>query len=152
MAAPRARACCSPGKWPWQGGARTINEAPPPSQPVRETRRPCCSLPDAGELQGAALTRMALQTLAQFTFVPHTLLDFIRDHVIPCLDNPDPSIRKAAVVAACHGIEDHVTFRRRNGRRLHSSELRIVDKVRRVWCRQWSQTRRDLVNGARCIF
>lgn len=103
---------------------------------------PFLSTPDAGELQGAALTRMALQTLAQFTFVPHTLLDFIRDHVIPCLDNPDPSIRKAAVVAACHGIEDHVTYRRRNGRRLHSSELRIVDKVWGARCRSWTLTRR----------
>ncbi|KAL6771425.1 TOR1 [Auxenochlorella protothecoides x Auxenochlorella symbiontica] len=82
-----------------------------------------------GELQGQALTRMALQTFAQFRFAPHSLLEFIRDHVVPCLDNGEASIRRAAVLAACHGVEDHVEYGRRDGRRIHSSQLRIVDKI-----------------------
>ena len=54
----------------------------------------------AGELQGAALTRLALQTLGSFDFGSMRLLDFVRDHVTLFLDDPDVSVRRAAAAAA----------------------------------------------------
>ena len=54
----------------------------------------------AGELQGAALTRLALQTLVSFDFGSARLLDFVRDHVTPYLDDADVSVRRAAAAAA----------------------------------------------------
>ena len=57
-------------------------------------------LSSAGELQGAALTRLALQTLGSFDFGSMRLLDFVRDHVTPFLDDPDVSVRRAAAAAA----------------------------------------------------
>ncbi|BDA44527.1 Serine/threonine-protein kinase TOR [Coccomyxa sp. Obi] len=53
-----------------------------------------------GELQGAALTRLALQTLVSFDFGSARLLDFVRDHVTPYLDDADVSVRRAAAAAA----------------------------------------------------
>jgi FKBP12-rapamycin complex-associated protein len=55
---------------------------------------------NAGELQGAALTRLALQTLVSFDFGSARLLDFVRDHVTPYLDDSDVSVRRAAAAAA----------------------------------------------------
>ena len=55
---------------------------------------------DAGELQGAALTRLALQTLGSFDFGSMRLLDFVRDHVTLFLDDPDVSVRRAAAAAS----------------------------------------------------
>lgn len=54
----------------------------------------------AGELQGASLTRLALQTLVSFDFGSARLLDFVRDHVTPYLDDADVSVRRAAAAAA----------------------------------------------------
>ncbi len=54
----------------------------------------------AGELQGAALTRLALQTLVSFDFGSARLLDFVRDHVTPYLDDADVSVRRASAAAA----------------------------------------------------
>ena len=56
----------------------------------------CC----AGELQGAALTRLTLQTLGSFDFGSTRLLEFVRDHVTPYLDDGDVCVRKAAAAAA----------------------------------------------------
>ena len=83
----------------------------------------------AGELQGSALTRLALHTLGSFSWVPHPLLDFVRDHVTPYLDDHDSTIRRSAAVAACHVLEQHVQYSRRPGGRLPASEQRAVDKV-----------------------
>lgn len=86
----------------------------------------------SGELQGSALTRLALHTLGSFSWVPHPLLDFVRDHVAPYLDDNDSGIRRAAAVAAVHVLEQHVRHSRRPGGRLPASEQRAVDKVRRA--------------------
>ena len=86
----------------------------------------------AGELQGSTLTRLALQTLGTFSWTPHPLLGFVRDHVTPFLDDNDGAVRRAAAVAACHVLEQHVQHSRRPGGRLPASEQRAVDKVGRV--------------------
>lgn len=88
----------------------------------------------AGELQGAALTRLALGTLGSFSWTPHHLLDFVRDHVTPYLDDNDSATRRAAAVAAVHVLEQHVQYARRPGGRLPASEQRAVDKVCGVGC------------------
>jgi hypothetical protein len=82
-----------------------------------------------GELQGAALTRLALHTLGGFAWHPHRLLDFVRDAVTPHLDDGDSAVRRAAAVAACHVLEQHVRHARRPAARLPASEQRAVDKV-----------------------
>ena len=89
-----------------------------------------------GELQGAALTRLALQTLGGFNLVPHQLLDFVRDYVVPYLDDNDASLRRAAALAACHVLEEHVQHTMQPGRRLASHDQRAVDKVRAGWLGQ----------------
>lgn len=86
----------------------------------------------AGELQGGALTRLALHTLGGFSWTPHHLLDFVRDQVTPYLDDNDGAVRRAAAVASCHVLEQHVQYSRRPGGRLPASEQRAVDKVGRV--------------------
>lgn len=83
----------------------------------------------AGELQGPMLTRLALHTLGSFSWTPHQLLDFVRDHVAPFLDDNDSGTRRAAAVAACHVLEQHVQHSRRPGGRMPASEQRAVDKV-----------------------
>ena len=83
----------------------------------------------AGELQGAAMTRLALATLGSFSFVPYPLLDFVRDYVLPYLDDNDAAIRKAAALAACHVVEQHVLYSRRPGGKIPSAEHRAIDKV-----------------------
>jgi hypothetical protein len=83
-----------------------------------------------GELQGSALTRLALHTLGGFSWTPHHLLDFVRDHVTPYLDDNDGAVRRAAAVAACHVLEQHVQYSRRPGGRLPAAEQRAVDKAR----------------------
>jgi FKBP12-rapamycin complex-associated protein len=58
----------------------------------------CCAW--TGELQGAALTRLALQTLGSFDFGSTRLLEFVRDHVTPYLDDASVTVRRAAAAAA----------------------------------------------------
>lgn len=53
-----------------------------------------------GELHGAPLTRLALETLGGFNLGTAPLLPFAAEHVLPYLDEPDVSIRKAAALAA----------------------------------------------------
>lgn len=67
---------------------------PLPSQPSAPVSPP--PLSTAGELQGPGLTRLALSTLGTFNLVPHPLLEFVRDHVTPFLDDNDPAIRRAS--------------------------------------------------------
>nr|ABB13529.1 target of rapamycin kinase [Chlamydomonas reinhardtii] len=55
----------------------------------------------AGELQGNALTKLALQTLGTFDLGGIQLLEFMRDHILAYTDDPDKEIRQAAVLAAC---------------------------------------------------
>ncbi|KAK9806315.1 hypothetical protein WJX72_010074 [[Myrmecia] bisecta] len=62
-----------------------------------------------GELQGAALVRLALATLGSFDFGLHSLLEFVRDHILNYLDDNDVSIRRAAALAAAQVLQRHVT-------------------------------------------
>ena len=77
--------------------------------------------------------------------MPHPLLEFVRDHVVPFLDDNDPAIRRAAALAACRVLEAFVRHVQavprggggtrggsgtRDGRRLTTAQHRIVDKVR----------------------
>ena len=62
----------------------------------------------AGELQGTALTRLALQTLGGFDFGPARLLEFVRNHVMAYLDDADVSIRRAAALASTQVLQGHV--------------------------------------------
>jgi len=82
-----------------------------------------------GDLQGPPLTRLALQTLGNFSLAPHPLLDFVRDHVVPFLDDPEPPTRRAAVLATCHIIERHVQHAKTVGLRIPSSQRRAIDMV-----------------------
>ncbi|PNW79096.1 hypothetical protein CHLRE_09g400553v5 [Chlamydomonas reinhardtii] len=61
----------------------------------------------AGELQGNALTKLALQTLGTFDLGGIQLLEFMRDHILAYTDDPDKEIRQAAVLAACRVLERH---------------------------------------------
>ncbi|KAL4435039.1 hypothetical protein ABPG77_003864 [Micractinium sp. CCAP 211/92] len=103
---------------------RPFNPATPPAT-VAALQQALSS----GELQGSALTRLALHTLGSFSWVPHPLLDFVRDHVAPYLDDNDSGTRRAAAVAAVHVLEQHVRHSRRPGGRLPASEQRCVDKT-----------------------
>lgn len=77
-----------------------------------------------------AQVRLALATLATFDLSPHPLLGFVRDYVLPYLDDNDPAVRRAAALAACHVVELHVHCGGgRPDARLPSSEHRAVDKV-----------------------
>ena len=112
---------------------RPFNPATPPATVAALQHALAC-----GELQGAALTRLALHTLGSFSLAQFQLLDFVRDHVAPYLDDNDSmAIRRAAAVAACHVLEQHVRSSRRPGGRLPASEQRAVDKVGdgRLGCR-----------------
>ncbi len=82
-----------------------------------------------GELQGTALTRLALQTLGSFNLSPHPLLDFLRDHVMPYLEDNDNSIRRATALAACHVLEEYVKYAQRPGGRQPAAQQRAVDKM-----------------------
>lgn len=82
-----------------------------------------------GDLQGSPLIRLALQTLGGFSLVPHPLLEFVRDHVVPYLDDPEPPTRRAAALATCRIIERHVEYGHVNHLRLTTMELRSIDAV-----------------------
>ena len=62
----------------------------------------------AGELQGPALIRVALLTLGTFDFGQFNLLEFVRDHVMTYLDDPDVSIRRSSAAAAAQVLQRHV--------------------------------------------
>jgi len=55
----------------------------------------------AGEVQGNALIKLALQTLGTFDFGRVQLLEFTRDHILAYTDDADKEIRQAAVLACC---------------------------------------------------
>ncbi|DBA66640.1 TPA: hypothetical protein ACH3X2_002209 [Trebouxia sp. C0005] len=61
-----------------------------------------------GELQGPALIRVALLTLGTFDFGQYNLLEFVRDHVMTYLDDPDVSIRRSSAAAAAQVLQRHV--------------------------------------------
>ena len=61
-----------------------------------------------GELQGPALIRVALLTLGTFDFGQFNLLEFVRDHVMTYLDDPDVSIRRSSAAAAAQVLQRHV--------------------------------------------
>ena len=82
-----------------------------------------------GDLQGPALTRLALHTLGMFNLVPHPLLEFVRDYVLPYLDDVEPSTRRAAALAACCVLQRHVRYVSSQGMHLPTSERRLIDSI-----------------------
>lgn len=55
--------------------------------------------------------RLALQTLGEFDFGQHILLEFGRDHAVPYLDDSDVLTRKAAALACCNILEKQERLR-----------------------------------------
>lgn len=83
----------------------------------------------SGELQGAVLTRLALQTLASFTMVPHALLDFVRDHVMIYLDDVESQTRRVAAIATCKIMERQMEYAHKSDIVVSTTELRAVDSI-----------------------
>lgn len=77
-----------------------------PPAPCHAASHVPCPRP-AGDLQGGALTKLALQTMGNFEFGGVNLLEFMRDHILPYLDDQDKEIRQAAVLACCRVLERH---------------------------------------------
>ena len=81
------------------------------------------------DLQGNALTKLALQTLGSFELSSHPLLDFTRDHVVPFLDDHDPSVRRSAALAVCHVLEQSVRHISVSNNGRPSGHRRAVDRI-----------------------
>ncbi|MEW5308376.1 MAG: hypothetical protein WDW38_000344 [Sanguina aurantia] len=98
------------------------------SEPLRSVGWPC-------ELQGSALTRLALQTIGSFEFGRVNLLEFMRDYILPYTEDTDKEIRQAAVLACCRVLERHAgALRKEGGVGAHGSaanvrHTRVVEKV-----------------------
>jgi FKBP12-rapamycin complex-associated protein len=82
-----------------------------------------------GEMQGPALIRLALQTLGNFTMVPHALLDFVRDHVMIYLDDIESQTRRVAAIATCKIMERQMAYVHRSDYLGSTTELRAVDSI-----------------------
>jgi FKBP12-rapamycin complex-associated protein len=61
----------------------------------------------ASELQGAPRVRLALNTLGSFDFGKVSLLEFVRDHILPFIDDGDKEVRQSAALACCRVLERH---------------------------------------------
>ena len=61
----------------------------------------------ASELQGAPRLRLALSTLGSFDFGRVSLLEFVREHILPYVDDADREVRQAAALACCRVLERH---------------------------------------------
>ncbi|GBG00672.1 target of rapamycin kinase [Raphidocelis subcapitata] len=61
----------------------------------------------SSELQGAPRVRLALNTLGSFDFGRVSLLEFVRDHILPYVDDGDKEVRQAAALACCRVLERH---------------------------------------------
>ena len=82
-----------------------------------------------GEVQGTALIRLALQTLANFSLIPHQLLDFVKNFVMPYLDEADPAIRRDAALAISRIIERHARYGEKNPSTFTMAEKRAIDSI-----------------------
>ncbi|KAL8097331.1 hypothetical protein AgCh_030462 [Apium graveolens] len=58
------------------------------------------------ELSGSALVQIGLQTLAQFNFKGHDLLEFARDSVVVYLEDEDGKTRKDAALCCCKAVSN----------------------------------------------
>ena len=70
--------------------------------------------------------RLSLETLGRFNFTPIPLLEFTREHVLPWLDDPDTSVRKAATLAAAHILNRHVS---EDSKRLTPNPVRSMTQI-----------------------
>uniref|UniRef100_A0A7R9YR22 Serine/threonine-protein kinase TOR n=1 Tax=Chlamydomonas euryale TaxID=1486919 RepID=A0A7R9YR22_9CHLO len=90
----------------------------------------------SGELQGGALVRLSLQSLATFDWGEMNLLEFMRDHIMGYIGDNDKEIRQAAVLACCKILERHANLAR-SSRAAHFSfgaannvrQTKVVEKV-----------------------
>jgi len=87
-----------------------------------------------GDVQGPALTRLALQTFADFPLVPHKLLNLGNTVIMPLIEDQDPMTRRAAALAvsqivqrhALHGSTEAVAFTMAEKRSIDSIMLRLL--------------------------
>lgn len=87
-----------------------------------------------GDVQGPALTRLALQTFADFPLVPHKLLNLGKTVIMPLIEDKDPMTRRAAALAvsqivqrhALHGSTEAVAFTMAEKRSIDSIMLRLL--------------------------
>ena len=82
-----------------------------------------------GEIQGAALTHLALQTFASFSLIPHQLLDFVKDFVMPYLDDPDSAIRRDAALAVSQIVQRHAEYGNTKALSFTTLEKRSIDAI-----------------------
>ena len=89
----------------------------------------------SGEAQGNALVRLSLQTISRFDFGAVGLLDFMRDHILPYVDDADKDIRQLAVLACCRVLERHAAESKRReatpGSWFNVRHREVVEKARR---------------------
>ncbi|KAL6517525.1 hypothetical protein OROMI_033226 [Orobanche minor] len=71
-----------------------------PSNAITRTSSSAAIL-QVSELSGPALVQLALQTLAQFNFKDHDLLEFARESVVLYLEDEDGGTRKDAALCCC---------------------------------------------------
>ena len=91
-----------------------------------------CALRDAltdSEVQGPELTRLALETLADFSLIPHKLLEFARMVLMPLLEERDPLTRRAAGLAVCQIVQRHAHYGHTDAPAFTMAEKRSIDSI-----------------------
>jgi len=91
-----------------------------------------CALRDAladGEVQGPELTRLALQTFADFSLIPHKLLEFARTFLMPLLEERDAPTRRAAALAICQIVQRHAHYGSTDAPAFTMAEKRSIDNI-----------------------
>lgn len=82
-----------------------------------------------GDIQGSALIRLALQTFAEFSLIPHQLLDFVKDFVMPYLEDQDPAIRRDAALAVSQIAQRHANYGTTDAPAFTMAEKRSIDAI-----------------------
>lgn len=82
-----------------------------------------------GDIQGQPLKRLALQTFAGFSLIPHQLLDFAREFIMPFLDDQDSFIRKDAALAISQIVQRHAAYGMSEAASFPVAEKRSIDAI-----------------------
>jgi serine/threonine-protein kinase mTOR len=56
------------------------------------------------------LIKLALETIGKFEFGQLLLLEFMRDHILPYMEDNDKEIRQAAAMACCKVLERYAAI------------------------------------------
>ncbi|KAK1369660.1 Serine/threonine-protein kinase TOR-like [Heracleum sosnowskyi] len=87
------------------------------------------------ELGGSALVQIGLQTLAQFNFKGHDLLEFARDSVVVYLEDEDAKTRKDAALCCCKSVSNSFSGMlpsQYTPGRPYSYKVRMIGRVGRI--------------------